>query len=155
MATIAASTAIAAASLFYLDHRLGLSRDVTQYREESAFSSRFPQFLASLGPQSPHLYRMLELADPNADALWFEGRSWNYRAMKEQVDVLALGLMELGVRDGDIVAVFMSNCPEMVFVVYALTKIGAAPALLNNALRGMIFLHHNNLSLVACFPSGK
>jgi len=140
MATIAASTAIAAASLFYIDHSLGLSRDVIQYREDSAFSSRFPQFLASLGPQSPHLYRMLELADPDADAVWFEGRSWNYRAMKEEVDMLALGLVELGVKDGDFVAVFMSNCPEMVFVVYALTKVGAGPALVNNALRGMLFL---------------
>lgn len=56
--------------------------------------------------------------------------------MKEIVDKLAYGLVELGVRDGDVVAVFMSNCPEMVFIIYALTKIGGVPALLNNALRG-------------------
>lgn len=79
--------------------------------------SEISQFLAKLGPQSPHLYRMLELADPNADAIWFEGRTWNYRAMKQQVDELALGFHELGVKNGDIVAVFMANSPEMAFTV--------------------------------------
>lgn len=141
MASIAASAAAAAGLLLYADHSLGVSRDVQQYRLDSSFGKRFPQFIEKLGPQSTHLYRMLELADPNADALWFEGRSWNYRAMKQQVDELALGLRDLGVKDGDIVAVFMTNSPEMVFTVYALTRLGAAPALINNALRDDTLLH--------------
>jgi crotonobetaine/carnitine-CoA ligase len=49
---------------------------------------------------------------------------------------MALGLRSLGVKDGAYVAVFMPNCPEMVIVIYALTKIGAVPALINAALRG-------------------
>lgn len=138
MAKVAASAALAAASLLYLDRSLGISRDVSQYREEASFATRFPEFLSKLGPQSPHLYRMLELADPAADALWFEGRSWSYSATKEIVDRLACGLFDLGVKDGEVVAVFMSNSPEMVFMVYAITKLGAVPALLNNALRGML-----------------
>ncbi len=142
MATIAASTAAAASLRLYADHSLGITRDLQQYRLDASFTKRFPQFLDRLGPSSPHLYRMLELADPTADALWFEGRTWNYRAMKQQVDELALGLHHtLGVRDGDIVAVFMTNCPEMLFTVFALTRLGAAPALINNALRDETLLH--------------
>ena len=148
MAKVAASAALAAASLLYLDRSLGISRDVSQYREEASFATRFPEFLSKLGPQSPHLYRMLELADPAADALWFEGRSWSYSAMKEIVDRLACGLFDLGVKDGEVVAVFMSNSPEMVFIVYALTKLGAVPALLNNALRG-------TLQLSVCFQHNE
>ncbi|KAL2438785.1 Long-chain fatty acid transport protein 2 [Exophiala dermatitidis] len=142
MATVAATAAAAAAGLFYADRKLGVSRDISQYRLEQSFAKRFPEFVGKLGPQSPHLYRMLELADPTAEAIWFEGRSWNYRAMKQQVDELAVGLHEtLQVKNGDIVAVFMTNSPEMVFTVYALTRLGAAPALINNALRDETLLH--------------
>ncbi|KIW25107.1 uncharacterized protein PV07_10772 [Cladophialophora immunda] len=142
MATIAASTAAAAGLLYYADQRIGVSRDIQQYRQDKSFTKRMVQFVDRLGPQSPHLYRMLELCDPNADALWFEGRSWNFRALKAQVDELALGLKEsLGVKDGDIVAVFMTNSPEMVAIIYALTRLGAAPALINNALRDDTLLH--------------
>ncbi|KIX01988.1 uncharacterized protein Z518_07927 [Rhinocladiella mackenziei CBS 650.93] len=141
MAAIAASAA-ATAGLIYADYSLGVSRDISQYRRDKSFTKRFPQFISRLGPQSPHLYRMLELADPNADALCFEGRSWNYRAMKQQVDDLAVGLSKsLNVKNGDIVAVFMVNSPEMVFAVFALTRLGAAPALINNALRDDTLLH--------------
>ncbi|KAH0830910.1 hypothetical protein AYO21_11555 [Fonsecaea monophora] len=142
MASIAASTAAAAGLLYYADHRIGVSRDIRQYRQEQSFVKRLYQFADKLGAQSPHLYRMLELCDPNADALWFEGRSWNFRALKAQVDELALGLSQgLGVKDGDIVAVFMTNSPEMVATIYALTRLGAAPALINSALRDDTLLH--------------
>ncbi|KAJ9608398.1 hypothetical protein H2200_007386 [Cladophialophora chaetospira] len=142
MATIAASTAAAAGLLYLADRRiLGVSRDLQYYRQEQDTAKRMPEWINKLGPQSPHLYRMLELADPNADALWFEGRSWNYRALKAKVDEIALGLHSLGVKDGDIVAVFMTNCPEMAFTIFALTRLGAAPALINNALRDDTLLH--------------
>ncbi|OAP58078.1 hypothetical protein AYL99_07168 [Fonsecaea erecta] len=142
MATIAASTAAAAGLLYYADQRIGISKDIQNYRHEKAFTKRMFEYIDKLGPQSTHIYRMLELCDPNADALWFEGRSWNFRALKAQVDELALGLKEgLGVKDGDIVAVFMTNSPEMVAVIYALTRLGAAPALINNALRDDTLLH--------------
>lgn len=156
MATIAASTAAAAGLLYYADRSLGVSKDITQYRRETASIARFPVFLSKLGPNSPHLYRMLELADPTADSLWFEGRTWNYRAMKAQVDEMAVGLhKDLGVRDGDIVAVFMTNSPEMLFTVFALARLGAAPALINNALRDDTLLHCVRLpasSLILCTP---
>ena len=101
-----------------------------------------PQFINTFGPQSPHLYRMLELADPIAHAIWFEGRSWNFHALKAKVDGIALGLHDsLGVKDGDIVAVSMTNSPKMTFTILALTRLGAAPALFNNALRDDTQLH--------------
>ena len=143
MAAVAASTAAAAGLLYYVDQRvLGVSRDISLHRSDQAFGKRMGQFIESLGPQSPHLYRMLELADPNADAIWFEGRSWNYRAYKAKIDEVALGLHQsLGVKDGDIVAVFMTNVPEMAITILALARLGAAPALINNALRDDTLLH--------------
>ncbi len=57
-----------------------------------------------------------------------------------EVDALALSYRAIGVVDKDMVAVFMTNSPEMVFSLYALSKLGATVALLNSALRGMLWL---------------
>jgi acyl-CoA synthetase (AMP-forming)/AMP-acid ligase II len=143
MASIAAGTAAAAGLLYFADQRvLGISRDLRSHHDDKDFAKRMPEMINRLGVQSTHLYRMLELADPNNDALWYEGRSWNYRALKAKVDEVALGMHEsLGIKDGDIVAVFMNNSPEMIVTVLALTRLGAAPALINNALRDDTLLH--------------
>jgi acyl-coenzyme A synthetase/AMP-(fatty) acid ligase len=50
-------------------------------------------------------------------------------------DGLAQILHDHGIKLGDVVAVFMSNSPEMVFVLLALSKIGGIPALINTSLR--------------------
>lgn len=52
-----------------------------------------------------------------------------------EVDRLAWVLHRHGVRDGDFVAVYMPNSPEMIFTIYALTKLGAIPAMLNAAIK--------------------
>jgi len=48
---------------------------------------------------------------------------------------MAQVLQQQNVQAGDFVAVFMTNSPEMVFTIYAITKLGAAPALINASLR--------------------
>lgn len=136
-----ASSSIIAASMYAADTSLGLSRDIRGYRNGQAFLKRHSQFLQQHGDRKAHLYQLLELARPDDDALWFEGRSWSYRALKRQADEAAASLYhQCGVRDGDIVTIFMTNCPEMVVMIYAITRLGAVPALVNNALRGVSIL---------------
>ena len=50
-------------------------------------------------------------------------------------DALAQILHDLGVRRNSFVALFMSNSPEMIFAICAVSKLGAVPAMLNIALR--------------------
>jgi acyl-CoA synthetase (AMP-forming)/AMP-acid ligase II len=57
-------------------------------------------------------------------------------------DGLAGVIAARGAKNGDFVAVFMTNSPEMVFVLLALSKIGGIPALINNSLRSPNPLHH-------------
>jgi acyl-CoA synthetase (AMP-forming)/AMP-acid ligase II len=52
-----------------------------------------------------------------------------------EVDALAEILHQNGVTVGSFIAVFMSNTPEMVFTILAISKLGAVPALINIALR--------------------
>ncbi len=49
----------------------------------------------------------------------------SYTELREQVDALALGLRELGVRPGDHVGVFMPMTPRAVVASYAVAKLGA------------------------------
>jgi acyl-coenzyme A synthetase/AMP-(fatty) acid ligase len=51
------------------------------------------------------------------------------------VDLLAIILYQRGISSGDFVSIFMTNSPEMVFTICAVSKLGAVPALINAALR--------------------
>lgn len=61
------------------------------------------------------------------------------------VDCFAALLHTRGIRNGDTVAVFMTNSPEMVVCIYALSKLGAVAALINTNLRGMLIGPHSFL----------
>jgi acyl-coenzyme A synthetase/AMP-(fatty) acid ligase len=51
------------------------------------------------------------------------------------VDKLAAILQQQGISEGDFVSVFMTNSPEMVITICAISKLGAVPGLINAALR--------------------
>ena len=63
------------------------------------------------------------------------GRRWTYAEFVEQVDALALGLLDAGVRTGDRVGIWAPNVAEWVFVQYATAKIGAILVNINPAYR--------------------
>jgi hypothetical protein len=77
--SVGAAAAVAGAAC--LNARLGFSSDIRQLLQERDFAARLRQMIKRLGGCIT-LYHMLELADENAEALWFEGRSWSYRVMK-------------------------------------------------------------------------
>jgi long-chain acyl-CoA synthetase len=62
---------------------------------------------------------------PDAPALEFFGRTTTYRELADQIDRVAEGLRELGVRAGDPVAIVLPNCPQHVVAFYAILRIGA------------------------------
>ncbi|KPI44704.1 Very long-chain acyl-CoA synthetase [Cyphellophora attinorum] len=138
VATAAATALIAGLGL---NSYFGISKDITQIRFNKQFNKLLTAHIQRAGPQATCLYRLLELADPHADAVFFEGRSWTYAAMKREVAAIALGLRSQGVKNNDVVGVFMTNSPEMLFTIHALSKLGAIPALMNSNLRDDTLLH--------------
>lgn len=78
-------------------------------------------------------------AAPDALALVYEddvrSLSLTYQALNEQTDRLASALLVWGVQTGDRVAVLSQNCPEWVFLEYALAKIGATLVTVNTSLK--------------------
>ena len=63
------------------------------------------------------------------------GRRWTYRELADEVDAVALGLVDLGVTKGDRVGIWSPNCAEWVFTQYATAKIGAILVNINPAYR--------------------
>ncbi|MFJ3876300.1 AMP-binding protein [Streptomyces sp. NPDC090077] len=74
---------------------------------------------------------------PGRDALVdvAAGRRWTYAELAADVDVLALGLLGLGITAGDRVGIWAPNRAEWTLVQYATAKIGAVLVTVNPAYR--------------------
>ena len=69
------------------------------------------------------------------EALYFKGRRWSFAELSVGVDRLARGLIALGVRPGEKVALWMVNRPEFIEAMFAVIKIGAVLVPINTRLR--------------------
>ena len=74
---------------------------------------------------------------PDRDALVsvHQGISQTYRAFDQSVDLLAMGLLRLGLQVGDRVGIWSPNCAEWVWLQYATAKVGVILVNINPAYR--------------------
>ena len=64
-----------------------------------------------------------------------QGRRWTYAELDAEIDVVARGLMALGIEKGDRVGIWSPNCAEWTITQYAMAKIGAILVNINPAYR--------------------
>lgn len=62
---------------------------------------------------------------PNNIAFDFMGRSTSYRALIYRIERCAMALRTIGVRENDRVTIAMPNCPQAIYMFYAINLIGA------------------------------
>ena len=62
---------------------------------------------------------------PNNVAFDFMGKSTTYKKLVQQVNACARSLRTIGVRQGDRVTIAMPNCPQSIYMFYAVNLIGA------------------------------
>ena len=62
---------------------------------------------------------------PDSIAFDFMGRSTSYRTFVQQVENCAKALRTIGVRENDNVTIAMPNCPQAIYMFYAVNLIGA------------------------------
>ncbi|MEP6942493.1 MAG: class I adenylate-forming enzyme family protein [Betaproteobacteria bacterium] len=72
--------------------------------------------------------------DPAAVALRHEGFAWTYAALDEAARGAAAALGAAGVRGGDRVMIVGENCPELLVLLFAVTRLDAWPVILNARL---------------------
>ncbi len=68
---------------------------------------------------------------PEATAMNFYGRIFTYYEMNEMIDRMANGLIGLGLKKGDRVAIHMDNCPQFVVSYFGIQRAGGIAVPLN------------------------
>lgn len=74
------------------------------------------------------IYEYLKIKNANnldKDAIEYYGNKLTYRELIDKIDEVANALVAYGVKENDIVTICMPTTPEMVYLFYALSKIGA------------------------------
>jgi fatty-acyl-CoA synthase len=76
-------------------------------------------------------------AYPDVDALVdvFQGLRFTYAELNAEIDIVARGLMAMGVEKGDRVGIWAPNCAQWTVTQYAMAKIGAILVNINPAYR--------------------
>ena len=69
------------------------------------------------------------------EALAFAGRRWSFRQLQADSDRAARGLMQCGIQSGDKVALWLTNRPEWLHILFAVAKIGAVLVPINTRFR--------------------
>ena len=71
--------------------------------------------------------KVAEIAEqyPNNVAFDFMGRSTTYRQMVSEIERCARALKTIGVRENDKVTIAMPNCPQAIYMFYAVNLVGA------------------------------
>ena len=69
------------------------------------------------------------------EALVFGDRRWTFAALDEAVDCHAWALMQAGFRSGDRIGLWFTNRPEYIFLLFAISRIGAIAVPLNTRYR--------------------
>ena len=61
---------------------------------------------------------------PGNIAFTFMGKSTTYRQMIREIEQCAKALKTIGVREGDKVTIAMPNCPQAIYMFYAVNLVG-------------------------------
>ena len=72
---------------------------------------------------------------PDDEAIKFTDRDYRrtWKEFSDEVDVVARGLMAMGIGRGDHVAIWATNVPEWMLTFFASVKIGAVAVTVNTA----------------------
>lgn len=68
---------------------------------------------------------------PEKVALSFYGKDITYKELDEMIDRFAWGLVDLGIKNGDRVALYMENCPQFVISYFGIHRAGGVVVPLN------------------------
>ncbi|MDH5200590.1 MAG: long-chain fatty acid--CoA ligase [Candidatus Bathyarchaeota archaeon] len=79
----------------------------------------------------------LHLADrPDQTFIYWRDEEISYRTLNERANRVANGLRALGVGKGDVVSVYLPNCPEFFYTWFGIVKLGAVFGPVNAMFKG-------------------
>jgi crotonobetaine/carnitine-CoA ligase len=78
--------------------------------------------------------------------LIYNDREYSFKEINAMAGCAAAGLQKLGIAKRDKIAIILDNCPEFLFLVFGLSKLGAIQVPLNTAHKGDILAYMLNQS---------
>jgi hypothetical protein len=75
------------------------------------------------------------------EALFYEGREIKYSELNDNASRVANGLSDLGIQQGDRVAIMLPNIPEFVYAFFGIQKLGAVAVPFNTLYKGREITH--------------
>lgn len=96
--------------------------------QEHRHEAYFPEHVLPLAYEGKTIYDYLfgqPDLDPSLSAFNYLDTRISYGKFKQECDKTVAALASLGVKRGDVVAVIMPSIPEVFYLVYALSRIGA------------------------------
>ncbi len=69
------------------------------------------------------------------EALTFQDRRWTFTEVNAEINRVARGLLALGVQPREHVCIWLNNCPEWIFLMFAIARIGAVHIPVNTRFR--------------------
>ncbi|OAP57314.1 hypothetical protein AYL99_08052 [Fonsecaea erecta] len=148
MALLAAGAAAAAATgiSMYLDGKYSIRSDLAQMRGGRDLQKYVEGLFRDYGEDDWSFYHIIhstyaENHHTDKEAFVFEGRTWTYRQLREEIGRLAETFERLGIKNRTVVGMFVNNSPEFVFAWWALYKLGAIAAPVNTSITGSHIKH--------------
>ena len=91
---------------------------------------------------------------PNNIAFDFMGKSTTYREMVKEIERCAKALKTIGVREGDKVTIAMPNCPQAIYMFYAVNLVGGIANMIHplSAEKEIEFYLNESESVTAITP---
>lgn len=83
---------------------------------------------------------------PDAVCFIFEDEEWTYKQIDDLSNKIAYCFKQRGYEKGDVVALFMENCPDYICFWLGLSKIGVITALINTNQKADSLAHSINIS---------
>ena len=74
-------------------------------------------------------------ARQNHPAIVLPGHTYTYGEFRDQANLIARGLLAMGVEAGDRVGYFLLDCPESLPILYGILKTGAIAVPVNNRFK--------------------
>ncbi|MCY0893333.1 MAG: AMP-binding protein [Acidibacillus sp.] len=93
--------------------------------DERSLMGEYPDFYSHGKKPIHEVLSQHALTTPQKVALNFYGREMNYGELDHMVNRFAVYLLQLGVKEGDRIALFLHNCPQYMIAHFAVQKIGA------------------------------
>lgn len=79
--------------------------------------------------------------NPHGIAIAYEDQKLSYQQVNQWANRIAHYFLSLGVKKGDVVAVYLENRPELLVLSIAMAKIGAIASLVNTSQSGKVLIH--------------